>query len=96
MTDKDWYWHPDNKEPDVTAEIEDMTGDIMLRRALALLRKKLQRLHENTDTDTPSWFISRLNHTMTLSDLRRFAGAYGCKVSLDVELPDGTHYTVGL
>ncbi|WP_156964143.1 hypothetical protein [Trabulsiella guamensis] len=65
----------------------------MLRRALALLRKKLQRLHENTDTDTPSWFIARFNHTMTLSDLR---WSYGCKVSLDVELQDGTHYTVGL
>ncbi|WP_054177270.1 hypothetical protein [Citrobacter sp. CtB7.12] len=92
MTDNDWYWHTETEGPDVTDEIQEMSGDIMLRRALARLRKKLLLLNENAETRAPSWLVVRLNHTMTLSDLRRFAGAYGCKISVDVELPDGTHY----
>lgn len=92
MTDDDWFWHTEAEAPDVTDEIQEMAGDIMLRRALSLLRKRLRCFHENAGTGVPSCLVVRLNRTMTLSELRRFAGAYGCKISVDVELPDGTHY----
>jgi hypothetical protein len=90
MTDKDGHGQTKNDEADTAADILDMTADLMLNRALFRLVKQMSCGREAADVRAPTL----LTHNTRLSDVRRFAAATRCRVSLVIELPDGTRYGI--
>ena len=86
-----------DEKSDVVASAQAMAADILLNIHLAELREKVQKtqvemaqalgIRQHTVA-----VMEKPGRDLKLSSLKRYVEAAGGKLTLDVELPDGSHY----
>lgn len=89
------------EKPEVVAKAEEMATEMLLNIHLAELREKMNLtqgdianelgIKQPTVSD-----MEKQGRDLKLSSLKRYVEASGCKLRLDIELPDGTHYGFSL
>lgn len=86
-----------NEKPEVVAAAREKADAMLLELRLAEIR----HLVEKTQVDMADALgikqpsiagMEKLGQDLRLSSVKRYVEAAGCKVRLDVELPDGTHH----
>ena len=86
-----------DEKPDVVASAQAMAADILLNIHLAELREKVQKtqveMAQALGIRQPTVAVmEKSGRDLKLSSLKRYVEAAGGKLTLDVELPDGSHY----
>ena len=85
-----------DEKSDVVASAQAMAADILLNIHLAELREKVQKRRlkwrRRWASDSPPSRSWKSGRDLKLSSLKRYVEAAGGKLTLDVELPDGSHY----
>lgn len=84
-------------KPEVQAEAEVIYQEIRLNYNLAKLREKVNKtqveMAEELGIKQPTVAgMEKEGHDIKLSSLKRYVEAAGCKLNLDIELPDGSHF----
>ncbi|MCD8513726.1 MAG: helix-turn-helix domain-containing protein [Nitrincola sp.] len=91
----------ENEKPDVVLAAKKEAADILLNIRLSELRELMQL----TQTDVAKQLgikqpsvseMEKPGKDLRLSSLKRYIEASGGKVSLDIELPDGSHHHMPL
>lgn len=90
-----------NEKPEVVAQAKAVASDVLLNIHLAELRERLAL----TQVDLASSLgikqptvsdMEQPGRDLKLSSLKRYIEASGCKLRLDIELPDGSHYNIAV
>ncbi|HAS8353556.1 TPA: helix-turn-helix domain-containing protein [Vibrio vulnificus] len=86
------------EKPEVAAAARVQAGEILLNIHLAELREKVNKtqveMAQALGIKQPTVAgMEKPGRDVKLSTLRRYVDAIGGKLNIDVELPDGTHYT---
>ncbi|EJD6656974.1 TPA: XRE family transcriptional regulator [Enterobacter cloacae] len=86
-----------DEKSDVVASAQAMAADILLNIHLAELREKVQKtqveMAQALGIRQPTVAVmEKSGRDLKLSSLKRYVEAAGGKLTLDVELPDGSHY----
>jgi DNA-binding XRE family transcriptional regulator len=86
-----------NEKPAVVAKAQKAATEILLNIHLAELRERMnltQRdIAETLGVKQPTVSdMEKPGRDLKLSSLKRYVEASGGKLSVDIELPDGTHY----
>ncbi len=82
--------------PEVLAEADVLYQELLLEYSLAKLREKVnktqQEMADSLGIKQPTLAgMEKKGNDIKLSSLKRYVEAAGCKLNLDIELPDGTH-----
>lgn len=82
--------------PEVLAEADVLYQELLLEYNLAKLRemvnKTQQELADSLGIKQPTLAgMEKKGNDIKLSTLKRYVEAAGCRLNLDIELPDGTH-----
>lgn len=90
-----------DESPEVVAKAQMLATDILLNIHLAELREKVQKtqveMAQALGIKQPTIAgIEKPGRDLKLSTLKRYVEAAGCKLRLEVELPDGSHYDFAL
>ncbi|EPL8092820.1 helix-turn-helix domain-containing protein [Morganella morganii] len=86
------------EKPEVAAAARVQADEILLNIHLAELREKVNKtqveMAQALGIKQPTVAgMEKPGRDVKLSTLRRYVDAIGGKLNIDVELPDGTHYT---
>ncbi|NLJ51282.1 MAG: XRE family transcriptional regulator [Alcaligenaceae bacterium] len=86
-----------NEKPKIVAQAQKKAADMLLNIHLAELREQLcltqSELAESLNIKQPTVSdMEQPGRDIKLSTLKRYIEASGCKLRIDIELPDGTHY----
>lgn len=86
------------EKPEVAAAARVQADEILLNIHLAELREKVKKtqveMAQALGIKQPTVAgMEKPGRDVKLSTLRRYVDAIGGKLNIDVELPDGTHYT---
>ena len=86
-----------NEEPAVVAKAQKAATEILLNIHLAELRERMNLtqgdIAETLGVKQPTVSdMEKPGRDLKLSSLKRYVEASGGKLSVDIELPDGTHY----
>ncbi|MFJ3455809.1 helix-turn-helix domain-containing protein [Scandinavium goeteborgense] len=87
--------------PEVLAEAEVIYQEIRMEYNLAKLREKVDKtqveMAETLGIKQPTVAgMEKQGRDIKLSSLKRYIEAAGCKLNLDIEMPDGSHIGVSL
>jgi len=87
--------------PEVLAEAEVIYQEIRMEYNLAKLREKVDKtqveMAETLGIKQPTVAgMEKQGRDIKLSSLKRYVEAAGCKLNLDIEMPDGSHIGVSL
>nr|WP_159466270.1 helix-turn-helix domain-containing protein [Scandinavium goeteborgense] len=82
--------------PEVLAEAEVIYQEIRMEYNLARLREKVDKtqveMAETLGIKQPTVAgMEKQGRDIKLSSLKRYVEAAGCKLNLDIEMPDGSH-----
>ncbi|MDX6020029.1 XRE family transcriptional regulator [Scandinavium sp. V105_16] len=82
--------------PEILAEAEVIYQEIRLEYNLAKLREKVDKtqveMAETLGIKQPTVAgMEKQGRDIKLSSLKRYVEAAGCKLNLDIEMPDGSH-----
>ncbi|TDN55591.1 helix-turn-helix domain-containing protein [Scandinavium goeteborgense] len=82
--------------PEVLAEAEVIYQEIRMEYNLAKLREKVDKtqveMAETLGIKQPTVAgMEKQGRDIKLSSLKRYVEAAGCKLNLDIEMPDGSH-----
>ncbi len=85
------------EKPEVVADAEARATEILLNIHLAELREKVQKtqveMAQTLGIRQPTVAgMEKPGRDLKLSTLKRYVEAAGGKLSLNIELPDGSHY----
>ncbi len=87
-----------NEKPEVVAKAQQAATEMLLNIHLAELREHMNL----TQSDIASVLgikqptvseMEKPGRDLKLSSLKRYVEAFGGKLNLDIELPDGSHYS---
>lgn len=86
-----------NEKPAVVAKAQKAATEILLNIHLAELRERMNLtqgdIAETLGVKQPTVSdMEKPGRDLKLSSLKRYVEASGGKLSVDIELPDGTHY----
>lgn len=89
------------EKPEVVADAEARATEILLNIHLAELREKVQKtqveMAQTLGIRQPTVAgMEKPGRDLKLSTLKRYVEAAGGKLSLNIELPDGSHYSFEL
>lgn len=84
------------EDPQVLAEADALYQELLLEYNLAKLRemvnKTQQEMADSLGIKQPTLAgMEKKGNDIKLSSLKRYVEAAGCRLKLDIELPDGTH-----
>lgn len=84
------------EDPQVLAEADALYQELLLEYNLAKLRemvnKTQQEMADSLGIKQPTLAgMEKKGNDIKLSSLKRYVEAAGCRLNLDIELPDGTH-----
>ncbi|AIR00823.1 helix-turn-helix domain-containing protein [Pluralibacter gergoviae] len=82
--------------PEILAEADALYQELLLEYNLAKLRemvnKTQQEMADSLGIKQPTLAgMEKKGNDIKLSSLKRYVEAAGCRLNLDIELPDGTH-----
>ena len=82
--------------PEILAEADVLYQELLLEYNLAKLRemvnKTQQEMADSLGIKQPTLAgMEKKGNDIKLSTLKRYVEAAGCRLNLDIELPDGTH-----
>jgi DNA-binding XRE family transcriptional regulator len=85
------------EKPEVVKQAQEKASDILLRITLADLRELTQKTQVNIaqTLGIKQKTVAKMekhDRNISLSSLKRYVEATGCKLSLTIELPDGTSH----
>ncbi len=85
------------EKPEVVAKAQKAATDMLLNIHLAELRDRMNltqgEIAASLGVRQPTVSeMEKPGRDLKLSSIKRYVEASGCKLRLDVELPDGTHY----
>lgn len=90
-----------DQKPQIVANARKKANDMLLEIHLAALREQVQKtqvemaLALGVKQPTVAG-LEKKGKDIKLSSLKRYVEAAGCKLNLDIELPDGSRYGVAL
>ncbi|SMG25711.1 helix-turn-helix domain-containing protein [Cedecea sp. NFIX57] len=89
------------EKPEVVAAAQAMADEMLLNIHLAELRDKVKKtqteMAQKLGVKQPTVAeMEKKGRDIKLSSLKRYVEAAGGKVTLDIELPDGTHFNIAL
>lgn len=87
-----------SEKPEVVSQAKELASEMMLNIHLAELRKSAEKsqvqIAETLGVKQPTVAgMEKLGQDIKLSSLKKYVEATGGKLKLDIEFPDGRHFT---
>lgn len=87
----------DSEKPEVVAAARAKADEILLDMRLSEVRRLVEmtqaQMADAMGVRQPTVAgMEKDGHNLRLSSIKRYAEAAGCRVHIDVELPDGSHH----